>query len=141
MEGIGAENQVVCLMHMESDNMLEVVRTAGELAVDVNILTAKFPPEDQHVMVPILRDHALTVIEQIALGTAQYRSDYRLNLLRGAITSLKGLSSRLALCRSIGLVPTDKHALLDHKISTLSKLLAEAIESIRQSDSAATPPS
>ena len=48
---------------MASWNMLQMVRTAAELADAIFRLTANFPPEEQYVMVPMLRDTSLTILE------------------------------------------------------------------------------
>ncbi|HDS29618.1 MAG TPA: four helix bundle protein, partial [Firmicutes bacterium] len=49
-----------------------ILTLATDFATDLFRRTASFPPEEQFVTVPMLRDDALSVIENTALGMAGY---------------------------------------------------------------------
>ncbi len=98
---------------MTSWNMLQIVRTAAELVDQVNVLTRNFPPEEEYVTVPLLRDHALNILENSALGMARFDVSYRYIYLTRAVMSLNELQKHLTLCKSFALMsPEDFNELV-----------------------------
>jgi len=115
---------------MTSWNMLQLIRSAAELARLINRLTENFPPEEQYVMVPMLRDTALTVLEYAALGMARYDIPDRCMLLSRALVSLNELSSHFILCKTIGVMsPSTYQEILDSADLLRSQLMA-ALKSV-----------
>jgi len=86
---------------MSSWNMLRTVKSASELVTSVSRLTRRFPAEEQYVMVPMLRDIALTILENTALGMARLEHGSRYIALANAIASLNELISRFTLIKAI----------------------------------------
>ena len=82
----------------------KTLRSAGELVVDVYDLTERFPPEEKFVMVPLLRDTALSVFENISLGLAGFHPNQRMQLLLRTRRHLEELHARFALCHKLGLI-------------------------------------
>jgi four helix bundle protein len=120
--------------------MLQMVRSAAELADAIFRLTENFPPEEQYVMVPTLRDTSLTILEYASLGMARYDSPYRYILLSRALVSLNELSSHFVLCKRIGLMSRDSYKELTDTAMTLRDQLLSAIQSVGQADPDLTPP-
>ena len=92
---------------MSSWNMLRTVKSASEIVCLITRLTDRFPEEEQYVMVPVLRDTALTILENTAIGMARLDHGYRYIALTNAITALGNLNSKFILCKRIA-VMTDK---------------------------------
>ncbi len=110
--------------------MLTIVRTAAELTLAVNEEIAAFPEEERYVMVPMIRDSALSVLENSALGMARFEVPYRYALLTRALTSLNELSSHFVVCKRVGLVSQQEHDALKQKAESMGRQLAAALKII-----------
>ncbi len=109
----------------------QLVSLASEFATELFRRTASFPNEERYVMIPMLRDDALSVIEHTALGMAGYHPIDRFRLLMHARQALEELNGRLSVCRTIELLDSvDFHA-LHLKYEALHKQLVSIIEALR----------
>jgi four helix bundle protein len=109
----------------------QLLTLATDLASEVFRRTASFPQEEQYVMVPMLRDDALSVIENTALGMAGYHPIDRFRLLIRSRQALEDLHGRLVMCRTINLLsPADLYS-LETKYDALHKQLVSIIEALQ----------
>ncbi len=114
--------------------MLQIVRSAAELADIIHRVTDTFPEEEQYVMVPVLRDAALSVLEYASLGMARYDTPYRYVLLSKALMSLNELSSHFILCKNIGVMSRQRYKELVDTGATLRDQIMNVMKDIGHVD-------
>jgi len=110
--------------------MLQIVRTAAELVDQVYGITRNFPKEEEFVTVPILRDHALNVLENAALGMARFELSYRYIYLTRATMSLVELQKHLTLCKSFALMSPEDYNELVTALLVLKSQLEIALKQV-----------
>lgn len=111
----------------------QVLRLAGDFAATVFMWTARLPEDERYMMVPMLRDAALSMLENASLGLARYSPTDRYRLLSRAQTSLEELHSRLSLCKVIGLLLPKDEAAFQDKYSALRNHLHAIADSLYRS--------
>jgi four helix bundle protein len=109
------------------DNNFENLAIASELAIELRKAIDHFPPEEKFVLVSFIRDEMLSVIENLALGTARYHPIDQYRYLVRASKSLELLHSRFAICRTTGYICKEDMKLIEWKHDVLRTHLTEMI--------------
>ncbi|MFH1676177.1 MAG: four helix bundle protein [bacterium] len=113
----------------------KTLRSAGEMLVSVYGLTERFPPEEKYVMVPLLRDTALSVFEDISFGLAGIHPNHRMQFLLRTRRHLEELHARFALCHSLGLLNDGTYSEFMNRYSLFRSELSELLKDLRDHNS------
>ncbi len=108
--------------------MLELVRSAADLANTIFRLTDKFPKEEKYILVPVLRDKSLAIIENVALGMARFNPSYRLIFLTRALKVLNELESQFVICKTLSVVTPADYNELKESAESLRNMLHHAVK-------------
>ena len=110
----------------------QLVTLAVDFASEVFRRISSFPEEERYVTIPMLRDDALALIENIALGMAGYHPIDRFRLLVRARKASEDLYGRLVMCRTIDLLTPADMLVLETKYQAIHKQLLNIIEALQR---------
>jgi len=99
--------------------MLQLVKTASEITSATCTLTRNFPEDEQYILVPTVRDHCFSILENASLGMARFDVASRQNFLTQAIIGIGELKASYNLCKSLDLISSDQHHALIEKTQVL----------------------
>jgi len=115
--------------------MFQLVSSAADFADLIFNVTGTFPEEEKYITVPIIRDHALNILENTALGMARLDVSYRYICLSRAMMFLNEIHKHFIICKTIALVDKDTFDDMVTAEHILRSRLTEAIKIVDQAES------
>jgi hypothetical protein len=110
---------------------LKILTAASKLVIELRRLTNVLPPEEDFMLVPVMRDEVLGILENIALGSAGFNPVDRYRFLMAAKHYIDSLHSRIVLCRATGLFTKSDCSLLESRQEILKGYLIENIHRLK----------
>jgi four helix bundle protein len=117
---------------MRDHNRLQVFRAADELAVLIYRTTRSFPREEQFGLISQMRRAAVSVPSNIVEGCARQSEGDYLRFLDTAFASLRELHYQASLSHRLGFLDQNGYLPVDAQCTSVSKLLAALIRSLRK---------
>jgi len=120
--------------------MFQVVGAAADFAELIYRVTGMFPAEERYITVPLLRDHALVILENASLGMARFDISYRYIYITRAIMSLNDIHAHFIFCKTMALLDQGLFNELVTAENILRSRLNEALKLVDQTDPFAQDP-
>jgi hypothetical protein len=110
---------------------IDALAMAAQISTEIRRLTLHMPPDEDFMMVPILRDEAFGLIENLAMGSAGYHPVDRFRFYVRARKNLDQLNAKLVVCRATGLLCRADTATIDAKSKTLKQYMDSMIIALK----------